>query len=190
MSGADKKVFEHAATNHGVVTRREALALGMSPSTLRRRVLDGALVVVGHGILATPGVLANELTVLLASTHALNAVASHESAARLHGLEGLKDLRPVVSVPIRRSNRFAGVVVHQLTDLLPEHTEMIKGVPATTAPRTIVDLAAVVPGKLLERLGDDANRVGIATYQEVWGLQASSPDEANRGHGSSGKSSS
>jgi hypothetical protein len=170
MPGADRKVFEHAARNHGVVTRREAIALGMSPSTIRRRVLDGALVVVGHGILATPGVLTNELTVLLAATHALDAVASHESAARLHGLEGLKDLRPVVSVPIRRSNRFAGVVVHQLTDLVPEHTGTKYGVPVTTAPRTIIDLAAVAPGKLVQRLVDDANRIGIATYREVWDL--------------------
>ena len=126
--------------------------------------------VVGHGILATPGVLANELTMLLAATHALNAVASHESAARLHGLEGLQDLRPVVSVPIRRSNRFSGVVVHQLTDLMPEHTEVSRGVPTTTGPRTIVDLAGVVPADLLQKLVDDANRAGIATYQEVWDL--------------------
>ncbi len=70
-------MFEHAGKNHGLVTRGEAIALGMSKSTLARRVADGALITLGPGIYATPGVKSSEETMLLAATHSLNGVASH-----------------------------------------------------------------------------------------------------------------
>lgn len=151
--------------NGGVITRKEALALGMPPSTLHDWVRLGHLIPAGYGIYALPGVLDSEGTILRAATRALDGVASHESAARLHGIDGLDPSRITISVPVRRSNRFTGVIVHQVTDLAPEHTTRVLGLPVTTPARTILDLAAVLPPNLLASSVDQAVRLKLTTYE-------------------------
>ena len=160
--------MDHIRQNGGVVTRSTALALGMPSSTLQDWVRVGHLVRVGQGLYVVPGVLESERALLRAATGALNAVVSHESAARLHGLDGIAPTRPTVSVPIRRSNRFADVIVHQLTDLDPSHSTILDGMAVTTPTRTIVDLA----GNRFSRKGlaavlDQAARLELTTHQKV-----------------------
>lgn len=167
MGRADQDVIVHMRNNGGVITRGTALALGMPSSTLQEWVAVGHLVNVGRGLYVLPGVLDSERTLLRAATHALDAVVSHESAARLHGLDGLNSPRLTVSVPIRRSNRFPGLTVHQLTDLAPDHTVTLFGMTVTSAARTIIDLASVLPPKLLAACLDQAVRLGFTTYEEV-----------------------
>lgn len=139
----------------------------MSLRTITRRIAEGNLISLGNGVLALPGVAHGEKTLLLAATAALGAVASHESAARLHGLEGIHSEEVVVSVPIRRSNRFAGVRVHQLTDIAPDHTTEVQGIPVTNPTRTMVDLAAVLREDGLASILDQAVRRGMTSYERV-----------------------
>jgi len=94
-------------------------------------------------------------------------VASHESAARLHGLDGLDPRRISVSVPIRRTHRFDGVIVHQITDLTPEELTVVDGIPVTTPSRTIIDLAAVLPERKLAEILDQAVRRNLVSYESV-----------------------
>lgn len=157
----------YAASNSGVVSRSEALALGVSSSSLHRWVGEGRLVKVGTGIYVLPGVLTTERSLLRAATAALGAVVSHESAARLHGLHGLDPKRVTVTVPVRRSNRFAGVIVHQSTDVVESETTQVDGLTVTDVPRTIIDLAAVLPKKLLAMVVDEAIRMKPTTYEEI-----------------------
>ena len=168
MDSAERRVMRQATANGGVITRVEALALGMSSAMLTRRIQTGHLIPVARGIYVQPGVLGAERTLLRAATGALNAVASHESAARLHGLEGL-DRRPVaVTVPVRRSYRFADVQVHQLTDLTEDETTEILGIPTTDPHRTILDLAAVLPSQLLAAVTDQTVRMRLTSYKAIW----------------------
>lgn len=167
MGRADKLVIDHAREHGGVLTRSEALALGMPSSTLHEWVEVGHLTAVGRGVYVLPGVLDSEPTLLRAATARLDAVVSHESAARLHGLDGLKLPRTTVSVPVRRSNRFPGVIVHQVTDLMPEHVRQMFLLPVTSITRTIIDLAAVLPPKLLAQCLDQAVRMKLTTYETV-----------------------
>lgn len=153
--------------NGGVITRKEALALGMPTSTLHDWIHEGLLVPAGYGIYVLPGVLDSEGTLLRAAAIALDAVVSHESAARLHGIDGLDPTRISVSVPVRRSNRFAGVIVHQITDLTPEHATRVFSLPVTTPVRTILDLAAVLPPNLLASCLDQAVRMKLTTYEST-----------------------
>lgn len=167
MGSAAKELMAHATSNSGVVTRAEALALGVSESTLHRWAKQGQLVRVGTGIYVLPGVLTGERSTLGAATAALGAVVSHESAARLHRLDGLNPTRLAVTVPVRRSNRFNGVTVHQSTDLGEWETTEIDRLPVTDVPRTIIDLAAVLPERLLAAILDQAVRMKLTTYKEV-----------------------
>lgn len=165
MGRADRHVLTHLRVNNGVITRKEALALGMPSSTLQDWVRLGHLVAAGRGIYVQPGVLESEGTLLRAATRALDAVVSHESAARLHGLDGLDPSRVTVSVPVRRTNRFEGVTVHQSTDLTSEDTTRVLGLPTTNPTRTVLDLAAVLPPALLAVCLDQADRMGLTSYE-------------------------
>lgn len=167
MGNAEIEVLAHMASNGGVITWAEALTMGMTSSTLTRRVASGHLVAVGRGLYVLPGVIRDEITLLGAATAGLNAVVSHESAARVHDIGGLDPRRVSVTVPVRRSNRFLGVIVHQSTDLTGDEIVEIRGLPVTDVPRTLIDLAAVLPEKLLAQVLDQAVRRSLTTYEAV-----------------------
>jgi very-short-patch-repair endonuclease len=166
MSESMKAVIRHALANDGVITRREALALGMNERTLSRRLEDGLLVKVATGVYAVPGVFESEATVLGAAGRSLGAVVSHQTAARLHGVT-LPGPRLVVSVPHRRTHLFPDVIVHQLTDIRALDVCRVDGLPTTTPARTVVDLAAVLS---LTRLGRAIDRFAtrrIVSFAEM-----------------------
>ncbi len=181
MGENDNKVLAYLRANGCVITRSEALALGMSPATLTRWVQRGHLIAVATGIYIQPGVLESERTLLRAATRSLSAVVSHESAARLHGLDGFDSRRVAVTVPVRRSNRFTGVIVHQLTDLTSDETTHIIGLPVTDPPRTVIDLAAVLPSALLASSLDQVVRMRLTTYQSIAGRLEKTARQGKRG---------
>jgi len=170
VAQGENEALEFAASNNGVLTRSQAMALGMSSRTIDRRVAQGRLVRVTSQMVLLPGTLLSEKAILAAATTALPAVVSHQSAARMHGVELKWPAGQSVSVPVRRSNRFLGVTVHQLTDLLEQHVTRREGLPITTATRTVVDLAAVVASKELAVVLDHLQRRGQTSYEEVASL--------------------
>lgn len=135
---------------------QEAAALGIPRSTLDRRIADGIFVRVANGVLALPGTATRPDISLRAASRHLGAVISHESAGRIHGFEPIDDRIFSVTVSHRGTNRFPGVVVHQSTDLLPEHIESKGAWDVTTPTRTLVDLAQVLKAGRLERVVDNA----------------------------------
>jgi hypothetical protein len=152
--------------NEGVVTRHEALALGMKKSTLDRKLEEGSLVKVATSAYAIPGVFTSERAILGAASRSLGAVVSHQAAARLHGVV-VPGPRLVVSVPHRRTHRFPDVTVHQLTDIREVDVTRIGGLPTTTAARTVVDLAAVLSLTQLGRAIDRFASKEVASFEAM-----------------------
>jgi len=148
-------LIEHARGHGGVVTRTEALALGVPSTTLSRMVRRGILYRSGPGAYSLPGFDDEHLVPLHTACRKLGAVASHESAAQIHRLDHPKWVKPTVSVARRRTKDFANVTVHQLTDMTDDHITLIRGLPITTPERTIIDLAAVLSEGHLERIVDN-----------------------------------
>ena len=153
-------IIDHARGHGGVVTRSEALALGVPKSTLNRMVAQGIVRRTGPGVYALPGMDDDHLVALHAACRKLGAVSSHQSAALIHGLDRLKYVKPTVSVSRRRTKEFLGVTVHQLTDLTDNHIVTIKGLPTTIPERTVMDLAAVLGDGHLERIVDNGLAAG------------------------------
>lgn len=151
-----RKVIEFARHNDGVFSAHEAIALGLPASTLARRVSEGVFVRVSRGMLALPGTATRPDLALRAAHRALGAVVSHQSAGRLHGFQPIPDGLPTVTVSHRGTHAFPGVVVHQATDLLDPHIELLHGLRVTTPERTVIDLAKVMSPRRLERLVDSA----------------------------------
>lgn len=164
-------VINFASANGGVVTTSEALALGMSSSTLQRRVVEGVLIRHRPGLLVLPGVEDEHLLDLHAASRKLGAVASHQSAAYVHDLDRPNHVKPTVSVHRNHTKSIAGVTVHQLDDLEPSHVTEVDNLRVTTAERTIVDLAAVLSAGHLARIMDNglaANRIDLDLIQTVF----------------------
>ena len=143
----DQVLQELAAAGHGLVSRRDALAAGVCESALDRRIRAGTLVVEQPGIYRLAGVvptldLRQRAAVLAAGE---DAVLSHRSAARLHGLvdDGVEAID--VTVSSTRLPRLREVTVHRSLDLQPCHVRLLDGVRVTTVERTLADLGDVVP---------------------------------------------
>jgi very-short-patch-repair endonuclease len=163
---ATRDVISFAQANGGVFSIQEAVALGMPRTTLQRRIEDGIFVRVGRGMLALPGTATRSDLTMRAALRLLNGVVSHESAARIHGFEGIPKSPPSITVSHRSSHHFPDIVVHQSTDLLEGHVVEINGTRVTTPVRTLVDLAKVFGPKRLERVIEHALASGKVDIEE------------------------
>jgi very-short-patch-repair endonuclease len=160
MGDKTRSMIEHARANGGIITTKEALALGLSRTTLARRVNAGILTRTQHGVFLLAGKENGEGSYLEAACRCLSAVVSHESAGRIHGFEGVSWGMPTVTVPHRHTKVFGDVLVHQSTDISDEHVVTIQGLPVTNPERTIIDLAAVLSDRRLDWVLDRALAAG------------------------------
>jgi hypothetical protein len=128
----------------------------MSRGQLRRLVQRGAWLRLAHGVFAPAGLVAaaagdaaGKHALRVAAALALagpGAVASHHSAALIHGMDmlGTGTAEPVTLTRApgdtsRRASR-PGVHIH-IAALPKEHVVTWRGLPVTSAARTVVDLA-------------------------------------------------
>lgn len=151
-----------AATRHGVISVADAAAVGLSRSRLRTDIERGLWRRPCRGVLvaaAAPRSWRQDLAIATVST---SGVASHRSAARLHGLDGYT--HDVVEVSVRRPDRRrrSSWIVHQSGSLAPCDCIVIDGIRCTGLARTLVDLGAVVSDDLVEQALDDARRRGAS----------------------------
>jgi hypothetical protein len=145
QNGEVDKVVARLATNaHGVVSRRELLAAGLSERQVDRRLERGALIVefpgvyrVGH---RAPSTKARYLAAVKACGE--GAVLSGLAAAWLYGLVGGPAPRPEVTTP--KNRRVDGILPRRSLRLDPRETTIWKRIPVTTVPRTLVDLPSLL----------------------------------------------
>jgi Transcriptional regulator, AbiEi antitoxin len=171
MGDTTRQIIEHASAHGGIISTREAQALGMNRMTISRRVESGILVRIGRGLLALPGPNSDGDLDLEAACRRLNAVVSHESAGEMHQFDGLGWAPPTVTVPHRLTHEFPGVRVHQSTDLSDDDVMRVQGLPVTTPERTIIDLAAVMGDARLDFVLDRAlssGTIDLARLGEVF----------------------
>ena len=142
----DEQILELASERAGVFTRAEVYACGGSEPMVRRRAAGGLWVRAGGDAFALAGwpdsPQQRRWIGLLAAGDP--AHLSHEAAADVRGIQGVRRGLAVVTVLHPLHLEVENVTFHQLVDVRPEHVEIIDGWPVTTPARTIVDLAAVV----------------------------------------------
>jgi len=147
-----------AQERFGLVTRAEALAL-LGRGQTDREVAAGRLVPVHRGVYRCAGSRPSFRQRVLAACLAYDppAVASHTSAARLWQLGRVATPDVEVVVPRSCAGRRLGVRAHRMA-LEPHEVSERYGIPVTTPARTLRDLAAVLPPKVLERSLDELIR--------------------------------
>jgi hypothetical protein len=139
----DELIRWFAARQADVVSRRQLLRAGISGRQIDGRLRRGILRVVHRGTYAVGAAplsfLGRLWAAILASPE--GSVASHRSAAVLHGMLPASTGPVHVTTPFPVHGR-PGLVLHHSTSLHASTTSR-GGVPCTTVPRTLVDLAAL-----------------------------------------------
>jgi Transcriptional regulator, AbiEi antitoxin len=158
---------------HGVVTRAELLAAGVSEAGIQRRVRKGTLHVEHPGVYRVghraPSVEARYLAGVRACGE--GALLSGRAAAYLLSL--IKGPPPAPEVTTRTWRRVRGVTTHRGSTR--DATE-VRGIPVTTVPRTLVDLAAT---ETLDDLARACHEAGVrygTTPKQVEALLARRPN--------------
>ncbi|MCU1485607.1 MAG: Protein of unknown function (DUF559)/Domain of unknown function [Actinomycetia bacterium] len=138
----DARVGRLAERQHGVVADRQLRAVGADRHLTARRCATGTWERVARRVVRIVGAPATpEQRLMIAVLDAgSGAIASHDGAAWLWRLPGFAPREAVVRPRQRSAPPVAGRG-HRPTLVLPSHCTEVRGIPCTTLPRTIFDLA-------------------------------------------------
>jgi very-short-patch-repair endonuclease len=159
----DWTIAKLAARQHGVVSVRQLRAAGLGKHQVHHRARTGRLHPVHRGVYAVGHAARGRESLWMAAVLACGdgAVLSHVGAAALWGL-----LRPVdgpvdVSVSTHAGLRArAGIRLHRCRALPTAACTKRRGIPVTTPARTIADLKATLPPRLVRRAVRQAEIAG------------------------------
>jgi very-short-patch-repair endonuclease len=163
----NRKIAELGDRQHRVVAIRQLVALGFGRGAIEHRLSSGYLHTLYRGVYAVGCATVSRRGAIMAAALACgeNAIASHHAAALVWGLR-LSD-RSVIDVTAGRSRHGQpGIKLHRVRVLHPEDCGRVDGIPVTSVPRTILDLAEVLQPHQL------ANVVTEAEARRVFDLRA------------------
>lgn len=167
----DRALHELARNQRGLFTLAQAVAAGLTDTTVYRRCAAGRYEQRRPGVFAVAGApdsreARNLAAVLAVDSEEDPAVLSHASAAHHWELDGCEP-DDVIHVLSRghHPEELDGVRPHR-TERLPEtHRAERYGIPVTSAERTLCDLAGTVRSGALRRAIADAVRRELVTTE-------------------------
>jgi very-short-patch-repair endonuclease len=162
----EKRIAALARRQHGVLSRRQLLAAGLSTRTIERRreagrlfAVHGGVYAVGHDRLTPTG---QAMAAVLACGE--GAVLSHRNAAAIWGIA--RSTRSRIEVTAAVGRRRPGILVHE-SGLAPEDRTERVAIPITSVSRTLFDLAEVLDMPQLERAWEEADRLRLLELGQV-----------------------
>ena len=156
--GGERRTVEQicaalASRSHGIVSRSELLAAGVTAREIERRQERGHLIVEFRGVYRVghraPSLVAKYMAAVKACGQ--GAALSGPAAAYLYGL--IKGAEPLPHVTAPRERRVRGVVTKRSRTI--ERTNH-RGIQVTTVARTLVDLASTLSLTALARACHEA----------------------------------
>lgn len=171
----DAAIGDLATRQHGVVTRAQLADCGLRDDAIDYRIRSGRLhrlhrgvYAVGHRRLARE---ARWLAAVLAVGD--EAVLSHRSAAALWRIAPA-DMTVIDVTAASWTAARPGIDVHQAALSARERTARA-GIPVTTAARTVLDLAAVVPPGAVARVLGEAEALRLTRAGDIAALLSRHP---------------
>jgi very-short-patch-repair endonuclease len=158
-----------ACRQHALITSDQALAAGLSPSQIRRRLRSGEWVVARPRVYALGGAPPTwtQAVAAVALSAQPGAWISHRTAAVLWALPGVDgDVIEVVTGPDRRV-RLDGVRGHRSGALFTADLTRRHGIPLTSPARTLVDLSSVLSEHRLGAALDHALRARLLRLETL-----------------------
>ena len=168
-STVDARIARLAVRQCGPFSRAQALAVGMTDSSMLRRIRSGRWIVLHPGVYLLAGVAPTWNTEIWAALLAAGPVASvtHETAMRLAGSPHVASRPITLTAPHGTHPRVQGAVVHQIDDLRPHHVARIDGLPVSRPARAVVEVAATLGRRRLGRVLDDLVFDRRTSFEEV-----------------------
>lgn len=166
MERLDVVVGRLAEQQHSLVTLTQLKDLGVTPEERRTRLERGQWAKADRTVIRITGTPVTWRSRVLAAVLGAGpgAVASHRTAAVLWGLDGIWRIEPEITVPRGRRYRRDGLIIHQSGDIDRVTPTVIDGIPTTLVARTLLDLGAVLPLKVVHLALDDARRRKLTNW--------------------------
>lgn len=153
MSRLDDRLLPVFAGQHWLVSRADVERAGGTVRAATHRVRTGTWERADRSVYRLAGAPrlweASILALILSAGPP--AVATHHTAAALHGIPGYGRGRPEVAIPRGTEHRREGVRMRSSTDLDRCDPVVIAGIPTTDFGRTILDLARTASDRRLLR---------------------------------------
>jgi very-short-patch-repair endonuclease/predicted transcriptional regulator of viral defense system len=158
-----------ARGQHGLITRAQALEVGISISAIRRRTSAGLWERLLPGVYRIAGVPASGRQAVVASVlwAGAGALVSHRAAAALWEMPGSWGIEVELTVPYTRAPKSPRVTVHRSLRLDRADRTKLDGIPITTPTRTLIDVAASIADEALEAAVEDALHRGLTTSRRL-----------------------
>jgi very-short-patch-repair endonuclease len=170
-SQRNRRAWELAGRQHGIVTRQQLLALGFTKRAIERRIERGRLHLVAHGVYAVgwPRLTPKRRWMAAVLACGEDAALSHSSAAAYWGIG--KEQPGVIDVSVRRrcELRRPGLRVRGRPSLRPDEVVVRDDIPVTNVVRTLVDLAAEFPPLKVERSVNEADKYDLIEPEALRG---------------------
>jgi len=162
-------IADLAFAQHGVVALDQLLEFGLSARAVRDRAAAGRLhrvhagvYAVGHDRLTRDG---RYMAAVLACRP--DSALSHRSSADKRGLRHTSRSAVEVMTPRRAGRGRAGIDAHTSSTMLARDIEQVDGIPCTTVARTLLDLAAILPRRAVERAFDQAEVLQVLDARAI-----------------------
>jgi hypothetical protein len=178
---ADEIIAAVASRAHGVVTRQELLAAGISRAEIKSRLRRGSLIREHRGVFRVGHTAPSLEATYLAAVRACGegALLSGRAAAHLYGL--IKGTAPPPDVTAPGGRRVSGVRTRQARRIDGRDATSFRGIPITTVPRTLVDIAAELGPDELGRACHEAGVKYGTTPRHVEEVLARRPNSPGAG---------
>ena len=168
LGASSRDAWALVGRQHGVVSRRDLLAIGFNARSIEHRIAKGRLHRIHAGVYA---VGRRELTRegrWMAAVLACGpgAALSHHSAAAFWGFG--REWARGIDVSVRRECylRREGIRARSRPSLPADDVVIRHGIPVTTPARTIVDIATELGPSRLERAINDADKLDLIDAEE------------------------
>ena len=157
------------ASQLGLFTRPDAYGAGFGKERLRRLVERGVAERVAPSVFRFAASSRSWQQDVLAAVldGGPECLASHRTAAVLHGFDGVRAGGVEVVLPMRIRHRRTDVIVHHSRKLTSADQAVVGVIPVTSRARTLIDLGATVSADTVEEAFDGAERDRLVRRGEV-----------------------
>jgi len=165
----DARASRLAARQHGVVSHRQLVAVGLSGNAIARRVEQGRLHRIHRRVYAVGHMQRTAEARWIAAVMACGsgAVLSHLDAAALWRIYDGEGARVHVTTTARCGRALRGAFVHRPRKLDPDDVTVKHGIPVTTVARTLVDLSDLLGRERVLRAVREAELLRLLDFDAL-----------------------
>ncbi|HEX5763702.1 MAG TPA: type IV toxin-antitoxin system AbiEi family antitoxin domain-containing protein [Solirubrobacterales bacterium] len=158
-----------ATRQHGVISRKQLRALGLTDAMIDHRLGSGLLQPLFRGVFAVGhrAITRHSLMAAAVLVCGRGAVVSHATAAELLGLWDRKAVAIDVTAPHSAGRGVQGIRWHGGAPLASSEVATRAAVPCTTVSRTLVDMAGQYGERTMRRLVEKAAFLRLLDPEEI-----------------------